>query len=263
MEQMNSETIENITTNDNNFLDSISEEFRNEPSLKDFKDINGLAKSYINVNRMIGKSDIPNDKSSSEDWNKYYTKIGRPNTSSEYTTEKSYNNLNEDFLNNIKETCFNSGITNKQFNNIVSKYIELEQEEQNKTLEDFKQQEIDFINNFNNEFGSKAEEVKQNTINFLNKNVSEEDREIFNNIKDEKTTFALARLINNIYNQNSSEGTLKGTSNFNSGMSLADINRKMSELKKNNSMAYDLKEYQDLEKMKLERYSRGETLITE
>ena len=55
MESMNNENIntnENLN-NTNTFLNSINEDLRNEPSLKDFKDVNGLAKSYINISKMI------------------------------------------------------------------------------------------------------------------------------------------------------------------------------------------------------------------
>ena len=41
------------------FLDSLPEELRHEPSLKNFTDSAGLAKSYVHAQRMVGVSRIP------------------------------------------------------------------------------------------------------------------------------------------------------------------------------------------------------------
>lgn len=263
MESMNNENIntnENLN-NANTFLNSINEDLRNEPSLKDFKDVNGLAKSYINISKMIGRSDIPNDKSTKEDWNKFYTKLGRPESYDKYNIENNYAEYDNNFLDGIKQVCFENGITNKQFNNILNKYNELETKQEEDYLNNIKEQETQFNNEFNTEFGNRAEEVKQNVRAFVNKNMNEKDREVLNNLSDGKTIIALARLFDNIYNK-TAEGSIKNLDFVNSGMSLSDLRKRMNDLKTNNPLYYETKEYQELEAEKQRRYAMGETLVS-
>ena len=68
------------------FRESLPEDLRNNPSLKNFNDIGGLAKSYVHAQRMIGadKIALPNQNSTDEDWTTVYNKLGRPQESTGY-----------------------------------------------------------------------------------------------------------------------------------------------------------------------------------
>lgn len=60
----------------NSFADLLPEDLRVEPSLKDFKDVGSLAKSYVNAQRMIGSSvRIPSNDASKEVIDEFYKKI--------------------------------------------------------------------------------------------------------------------------------------------------------------------------------------------
>lgn len=62
--------------NEVNFLDTISEDLRGEGNLKDFKDVNALAKSYLNAQQMLGKSvRMPADDASPEAKQEFLSKI--------------------------------------------------------------------------------------------------------------------------------------------------------------------------------------------
>ena len=65
------------TTPENpDFLSSVSEEFRGDPSLKDFKHVDGLAKSYIESQKMIGSSiRIPSSEASEEVQKEFHNKL--------------------------------------------------------------------------------------------------------------------------------------------------------------------------------------------
>ena len=60
--------------------DSISEEFRKDPNIEKFTEIDALAKSYINATKMIGqdKIAIPTNNSTQVAWDEAYDKLGRP-----------------------------------------------------------------------------------------------------------------------------------------------------------------------------------------
>jgi hypothetical protein len=56
--------------------EAISEEFRNDPNISKFTEIDALAKSYINATRMIGqdKVAVPNENSTDDQWSEVYNK---------------------------------------------------------------------------------------------------------------------------------------------------------------------------------------------
>ena len=66
--------------------EAISEEFRNDPNISKFTEIDALAKSYINATRMIGqdKVAVPNENSTDDQWNEVYAKLGRPESADKY-----------------------------------------------------------------------------------------------------------------------------------------------------------------------------------
>ena len=69
--------------------ETISEEFRNDPNISKFTEIDALAKSYINATRMIGqdKVAVPNENSTDDQWNEVYGKLGRPESPDKYKLE--------------------------------------------------------------------------------------------------------------------------------------------------------------------------------
>lgn len=94
------QTADSTTTLSNTATDwrsSLSEDLRENPSLRDFKDINGLAKSYVHAQSLVGGEKIPLPKPDDvEGWKNVYSKLGRPETPNEYGFAKP-----EDFPENI------------------------------------------------------------------------------------------------------------------------------------------------------------------
>lgn len=71
-----SATVATPTSAPFNFKDHLSSDLKDNASLKDFKDIDGLAKSYINAQAMIGKSvRIPGPDASAEAKAEFYGKL--------------------------------------------------------------------------------------------------------------------------------------------------------------------------------------------
>ena len=68
--------------------DSLPEEFRNDPSLANFKDINDLAKSYVHAQKLVGKDKVvlPTSSSKPEEWGALFKKLGMPDAD-KYTVE--------------------------------------------------------------------------------------------------------------------------------------------------------------------------------
>ena len=56
--------------------DALPDDLRGSPSLKDFKSVNDLAKSYLNAQSLIGRSvRIPGENASQEDWENFYSRF--------------------------------------------------------------------------------------------------------------------------------------------------------------------------------------------
>ena len=67
--------------------ETIPEDIRSDASLKDIKDITGLAKSYVNAQKLVGsKLSIPKEDDEAA-WNDLYGKLGRPESADKYQVQ--------------------------------------------------------------------------------------------------------------------------------------------------------------------------------
>ena len=100
------------------FRDSISEDFRNDPSIEKFTEIDALAKSYINATKMIGqdKVAVPNKNSTEDQWNEVYDKLGRPESADKYSLDANFIIIltDENAIKNFAEQSHKLGLNNKQ-----------------------------------------------------------------------------------------------------------------------------------------------------
>ena len=106
--------------------DSISEEYRADPNIEKFTEIDALAKSYINATKMIGqdKVAIPNNNSTDDQWNEVYAKLGRPESADKYALDVKSEvvNLDEGAIKSFTENAHQLGLNNKQAQGILEFY---------------------------------------------------------------------------------------------------------------------------------------------
>jgi len=118
--------IEQPTTVAKSWKETISEEFRNDPNISKFTEIDALAKSYINATRMIGqdKVAIPNENSTDDQWNEVYGKLGRPESPDKYKLEANSDvvPLDEGAIKSFAENAHQLGLNNKQAQGILEFY---------------------------------------------------------------------------------------------------------------------------------------------
>jgi len=109
-----------------NWKDSISDEFRKDPNIEKFTEIDALAKSYINATRMIGqdKIGVPNKNSTDDDWNIVFDKLGRPENAAKYNLEVKSDvfNLDENQIKSFSEQSHKLGLNNKQAQGVLDYY---------------------------------------------------------------------------------------------------------------------------------------------
>jgi hypothetical protein len=106
--------------------DSISEEFRKDPNIEKFTEIDALAKSYINATRMIGQDKlvIPNNNSTEDQWNEVYSKLGRPESADKYNlnVKSDIVALDKNSIKSFAEQSHKLGLNNKQAEGILQFY---------------------------------------------------------------------------------------------------------------------------------------------
>ena len=131
VEQATTETVQPTTPAPaeqptSSWKDSISEEFRKDPSIEKFTEIDALAKSYINATRMIGQDKIviPTKNSTQETWDEAYEKLGRPESPDKYNlkVESDVVNMDENAIKSFAEQSHKLGLNNQQAEGILDFY---------------------------------------------------------------------------------------------------------------------------------------------
>ena len=106
--------------------EAISEEFRSDPNIAKFTEIDALAKSYINATKMIGqdKVAVPNNNSTEDQWNEVYSKLGRPESPDKYelNAKSDVVPIDETAIKTFAETSHKLGLNNRQAQGILEFY---------------------------------------------------------------------------------------------------------------------------------------------
>lgn len=90
-----------------------------------FKDPVGLAKSWVNAQKMIGadKVVIPGKEATEQDWNQFYQKLGRPEAPDKYEFKlPEGQQMDENFAKGFKDVAFQAGLNPKQVQGLVEWY---------------------------------------------------------------------------------------------------------------------------------------------
>lgn len=164
-----------------NWKSYIPEELKDRAEWNNIKDFSGLCKNYINSQQMISKSvRLPDATSSPEDVAAFYTKLGKPQSKSEYTFEytpakkeyEAYNGDSFDFT-VFQEIAEKANLTKDQYQKLASAYIDINNEnylnynkhiEQNaaKELKEAEQKlKADWGTNYNTNINSISDKIQK------------------------------------------------------------------------------------------------------
>lgn len=107
----------------NDFLSSIPEEIRNHPSLSPIKDVENLARSYVNAQRLIGADKIPMPANpTEEDLDRIYTRLGRPETPDAYGISPDGNVITEERAVEYADIAHKLRLTPEQASGVLEYY---------------------------------------------------------------------------------------------------------------------------------------------
>ena len=108
------------------WMGSLSEELQTNNGLTKFKDVDGLAKSYLELEKSnSSKFGVP-EKDDSEGWDKLYNKLGRPEKAEDYSLEGIENEElasveeNKATIDRFKEIGHQYGLNNRQVAGIIN-----------------------------------------------------------------------------------------------------------------------------------------------
>lgn len=119
------------------FLNTVAEELRNEPCIRDIKDLDTLVKNYVHAQkRMGGMVKIPGETATTDELVEFQTKLGRPVTVEEYEiskvlegkeTLKDFNDVLSNELNAFAKQAHELGLSKSVANKLAEiKVQELE-----------------------------------------------------------------------------------------------------------------------------------------
>ncbi len=117
-----------------NWQGQLDEGLREDNSLKTFKNVNDLAKSFVNTKSMVGKNtmEVPTDASSELVWDAFHKAGGRPDTVDDYNL-KAPEDFPEEALDTVfpkermstwQERFFKAGISKKAADEFITAFAQ-------------------------------------------------------------------------------------------------------------------------------------------
>jgi hypothetical protein len=114
--------------------DGLEPDLRSNPSLEKFKDVGSLAKSYVEVQGLVGKKGIikPGENATEEQVSEYYKALGRPDDVSGYeldtfeVPEVLADVWDMNATSEVAAEAFRLGVTKEQFNGLLAKQAEVQ-----------------------------------------------------------------------------------------------------------------------------------------
>ena len=114
--------------------DALDVDRRSNPSLEKFKDVDSLAKSYVEVERLVGKKGVipPGENATPEQIDAYHSALGRPDSVDGYEVDSIevpdvlQSSWDMNGVGAVAEEAHRLGVTKDQFRGLVSKLAEVQ-----------------------------------------------------------------------------------------------------------------------------------------
>jgi len=144
------------------FLSSLPDEYKQDPTFARFNNWNDVAKSYHHASKMVGmdKSQIvalPKDDSP-EGWDPIFISIGRPDAPEGYGYDKYKEAIPPEELGEYAKLAHQAGMGSKQFDAIVGKFVEQTNQFKQQQAEQMQQQVSEWQETVKKEYGAAYDE---------------------------------------------------------------------------------------------------------
>lgn len=201
-------TSDNGSANEQKWYSSLNEEYRNHPSVTKFTDVNGMAKSYLALESLMGQEKIPVPKGADDTnaWALYNKAFNVPETSDKY--DFKIEGFEDVDLSAYKEIMHKHHLSNEVANDLLTQHLQAFTEYENLRIQEIEKAKDEATTSLKKEWGLKFDENLKTAKNFLEKmSDNKEDFDYFNEKigNDAKFIKLLSKLGNSI-----SEGELGG-----------------------------------------------------
>lgn len=154
------------TESSSSFRDGISHEFRDDPSISKFDNVNDLVKEHVNLQSLLGRKGTitPNENDSPDIWNKYRSENNIPESFDKYNLEtfnKPEDDWDDDFQSRMAEVSHKLNLSNDQFSELLNGYVNYINDASEASQKDIEFSSKEAIDGLKKEWG-RAYEAKTN-----------------------------------------------------------------------------------------------------
>jgi hypothetical protein len=241
------------------FTDQLPEDLRSEPSLSDFKDITGLAKSYVSAQKMLGGSiRVPTEDASAEakeefynklqdvpgvvripedgDMSSLYTRLGRPETADQYKVDVE-GEFDSESLGAFKNMAHELGLNNTQLNKVIEFDI-MRTDAYREGMETYKSQATEVLQQaWGTDFENRMSGAKEAL-----KSYSEKYPEFVNELMNGDNPFGnnpiVIMALSELHGTMKESGVVSGSSGVKYGLSAEDAQNQLDDIRSNPSHPY-------------------------
>jgi len=195
----------------------LNEEYRNHPSIQKFQDVNGMAKSYLSLESLMGQEKIPVPKNAEDTaaWAMYKKAFNVPESAEKYDIK--IEGVEDNKLVKLKELFFKNNISQSVAQELTNAHIEDFKEYEAAKSQAFDTAKQKATEELRKEWGVKYDENLKVAKTFLEKmSASKEEYDYFDSIigNDAKFIKLLSKMGSSI-----SEGNLGGFEGQGNGFS--------------------------------------------
>ena len=132
-----------VEQSSNDWKSSLPDDVRDDPALKPIQNVDGLAKSYVHSQRMLGadKVVLPGKYAEDQEWKGFFQKVGLPEEVKDYEV-KTDAEVDPEFLDEYKKVSHENNILPNQAQKMFNWYMDKasgemkrQEEEQNQVME--------------------------------------------------------------------------------------------------------------------------------
>ncbi|BAQ86330.1 capsid assembly protein [uncultured Mediterranean phage uvMED] len=138
-----------------NFQDLIPEEYREEKSLSNFKDMGDFVKSYLSAQKIVGadKIPVPNKFATEDDWKAVFNKLGAPEKPEDYKYNFKEGEVDQELLSTFNQQAHKLGLLPKQAESIIKFYNDMNEGNSVQAEERAAETRLNTENELKREFG--------------------------------------------------------------------------------------------------------------
>lgn len=225
------------------WLSALPKELQEDATIKKFADVQGLAQSYINAQRLIGadKIAIPSKHATEEDWKQVYSKLGLPESVDKYDVKFAEQaTLDKKFVEDYKAQALAAGILPKQAQKLADWFGQVNAKAETEILTQRKAQVDKEIAGLKSEWGTAFPDKVQHANNALQKFADAETMAYINKIGlDNDVRFV--KLMSAMGEAMFKEGTIPAGGKTSTGMTPADARKAAQAIVMNQEHPYNIK----------------------